>query len=582
MASVQNGSKTRMKVKFLIHCLIIMLVLSISTAWIWKLNSTLSRNSFLAISGTQENYSWAIAKFSIKVFEFNSLIEKQLRTSGIPIKDIEYKLDLIFSRLKVISDKSESTRFLYAEKDYIPTITFLDKMLNLIDEEMKKKEPNYEYIISILEQMKPKTNLLNNIADHAEVTQRTVALTDFLERRTQLRVLFFFAYSLIIILCFISFYYVKSLTKALSSEKNAFNSKNAFLGKLGHELRTSLQSVIGSIDVLSNSTDEKINKAIINRLEQTAFQIESQMRDLAEFAKVDNGIIEINKTVFNIGHLVRMIVNECSLMLSNKNIEIISNNIQDVYIESDSNRVSQVIENILTNAIKYTEKGVVSIDVHLDRKQNLVITVTDTGYGIPKDKIKNIFKPFIRIENEKSKTPGFGMGLAIVDGVVRAMKGYINVNSKLGEGTTFTIVIPVKLSDEVKFIRRVESHTAHMIKQDLKILIVDDNESSCSTIASMLKISGYESEQTTKPERALQKLMRKSFDLVLCDLQMPLITGDILLHEIRTHDGPNKNTPFIFISAYEFSSNEYNTPLLTKPVRIDDIVHQINATLPNK
>lgn len=570
-----------MRKKFFLHSLFILLALVFSLSLIVNFNSMLSTNSLYAIHGTQENYSWSVAKFVIKLAEFDTLIAKRIHhtLTERDDDDIRLKLDILFSRIKVIRDRSSSTKFLYLQPEYPELIDNIYDRLVDIDHELSKPTPDFALISSLSEGMKPYANLLGNVADHAEVEQRTLAFDDFLEKRKTLRALLLFASVFILALCFISYFYIRSLTKSLELEKKAFNNKNAFLGIVGHELRTSLQAVISSIDVITQSRNEKQNSTAMSRLESAATQIVCQMQDLTEFAKVDNGIVEINHSVFNIARLIESTVSECLLPYPGKAISVNIEELPQESIESDPNRIKQIVENLLTNAIKYTDKGQITIKVSIFRSAILTITISDTGTGIPKDKLKYIFQPFIRIEPNTQSIPGFGMGLAIINGVTKAMKGSISVKSEVGKGSTFTVNLPIIVSPPLHREISPANNETYTAFKGINILIVDDNELSCASISMMLQSAGYRCETTTLPERALQKLMRKpGYDLVLSDLQMPKITGDKLQHALRLQHGPNRNIPFIFISAYTSVSPDKATPVLTKPVRISDIekaIHQV-------
>ncbi|MBL1657515.1 HAMP domain-containing histidine kinase, partial [Klebsiella pneumoniae] len=158
------------------------------------------------------------------------------------------------------------------------------------------------------------------------------------------------------------------------------------------------------------------------------------MKDLAEFAKVDNGNIVVNNISFNLAKLIKDTVSECESISNKHSIDIIIVNISYSHILSYPFRIAQITENLVTNAIKYTDKGHITINAFLEGDRTLVIEVEDTGRGIPKDKLKSIFLPFIRVA-DGVKVPGFGMGLAIVMGVVKTMNGRISVKSELGLGS---------------------------------------------------------------------------------------------------------------------------------------------------
>lgn len=527
-------------------------------------------------AGPQENYAWAIAKFAIRLAGFNAKIEHQLRL-GIDDKDeLQKELDILFSSSNVLLHKSISTRYLYDEAGYARTVEQIHSNLEKIDTELKKKNTNYSNLIEIIELIGLNNKELIVISDHAEVRQRDIIQQDYINKANSMRFPIAILYVIFSLMLFVSYRQVKSINKQLKSEKKSFNNKNAFLGVLGHELRTSLQAIISSVEVITQQKDVA-TFSHFERLENAAMKMERQMKDLAEFAKVDNGNVEIKTSSFNLHKLVNDTVEQSITILNKKNINVSIDEIENIYVKSDPSRIMQIIENIVTNAIKYTANGKVQISAVIRDKSRLVITVRDTGRGIPKDKIDTIFFPFIRVGGD-NKVPGFGMGLAIVHGVVKAMNGTIDVESEIGKGSTFTVSLPIEFSKHEETIIPTDMDNITFSAKGIRVLIIDDNEMACESLVSILQ-SEFSVEYTTSPERALEKLYRKSFDLVLSDLQMPIMTGDDLYKRVKENKGPNKSTPFIFISAYTSESPIKDVEILTKPVRLNDIKKAIESVL---
>ncbi|SOD79943.1 Signal transduction histidine kinase [Serratia sp. JKS296] len=555
------------KFLFLIIGIAIALIFVIST--IIKYNSMLSEKSLYAISGTQENYSWAIAKFSIQLSEFYALV----KNNNQDLDKIREKLDILYSRVLVIRQHSESTAPLYTQPGYKENIDTIYHKLEEIDSYVNTQIPDLNKVIQLVNQIEPYSKKLNNLADHAEVSQRTKALEDYKQKRKQLYILLSITTILITALFLITAIYLYKLNRLLDSEKKAFNNKNAFLGVLGHELNTSLQAIMSSVELIVLRKDNGDIKQL-ERLETASMKMAHQMKGLAEFAKVDNGNVEISNSTFNLSKLVVDTVNDCISIAKKPTIEVSLRNITNEYIESDPSRIMQIVENLVTNAIKYTDDGFVKIDAYLKNPTSLIIMVEDSGRGIPKDKLKSIFTPFIRV-GVNNKTPGFGMGLAIVNGVIKAMNGTIEVKSDLGKGSLFTVIIPVKVSSPEKIEALNESESVDFKYKGLKVLIIDDNEMVCESLAAVLQ-RDFRVEFITSPERALEKLLRKPYDIILSDLQMPVMTGNEIHNKVRSLNGPNRKTPFIFISAYTAESPVPGVTLLTKPVRVRDISKEVN------
>ncbi|HBH6890284.1 hybrid sensor histidine kinase/response regulator [Serratia bockelmannii] len=570
-----------MKMKRIITQYVAVLLL-LSSAFFWMYDRYFSTMHNMNSAGPQENYAWAIAKFSIRLAAFGAKTERHLRLNIKDKKNLQQDLDLLFSSSNVLLNKSMSTRYLYEEKGYSESINGINKILNKIDVELSSDTTDFEKILIDIDKIGEENKTLMAISDHAEVRQRTILHDDYLNKWNSIKFPIITLYLVLMVMVSLSFRQLILINKQLDSEKKSFNNKNAFLGKLGHELRTSLQAIVGSIELIINSKEKKVSDFIIRRLENAAVQIEHQMSDLSEYAKIDNGAIKINHYDFNIETLVTSIVSECNSKYQSERLKAVVTECPNTFIKSDSARISQIMENLITNAFKYTERGAITVSCKISKiskSTNLTITIEDTGIGIPKDKFETIFQPFVRVETPSSGVPGSGMGLAIVDGVIKAMSGSINIKSELGVGTRFIVQLPVEESGlDINEIVLSDS-TNETLHKGINILFIDDNQLTCSVMTSTLNSCGYRGESISSVNRAIEKLMRKPYDIILSDLQMPMMNGDQLLEHIRKEYGPNKNTPFIFITAYSNESEINGAPLLTKPVRISEINNQINKVL---
>lgn len=566
--------------KIIIQYLLAFIMLTGSFYWMYDRYFSTEHN--VSSAGPQENYAWAIAKFAIKLAAFEAKTERQLRLGSKDKKMLQRDLDLLFSGSNVLLNKSDSTRYLYQEEDYSQTINSIHDTLERIDKELHKSTPDFDIILNYIRIIREKNLALIAISDHAEVRQRTIIYDDYLKKGDSFKVPIIAIYVILILMLLISFRQLTSMNNQLESEKKAFNNKNAFLGKLGHELRTTLQAIVSSIEVIIFSPDKKPNEKVLRRLESAVSQIEQQMNDLAEYAKIDNGSIKIHKTIVNIGDLISRTVSECNTKFSTKHLAATMKLEPMSLIMSDQVRLDQIIENLLTNAFKYTEKGQITVAASLKDDRNssiLSIEIKDSGIGIDKEKQKVIYQPFVRIENGTSSIPGSGMGLAIVDGIIKAMNGSIHLTSEPGKGSCFTVQIPVEKAESDDMEDFENTSIIEGVNKGLSVLYVDDNELTCNSMASTLNSVGYKAEAVCSVNRAIEKLMRIPYDIVLSDLQMPVMTGEQLLNLIRSREGPNQNTPFIFVSAYPESYTHAEVPLIVKPGRITDITKEINKLI---
>ncbi|MGM8766074.1 hybrid sensor histidine kinase/response regulator [Enterobacter asburiae] len=566
-----------MKKSYYLTIISVIIVIVLSLLSIVRYNSLLSEKSFYAIAGTQENYAWSIAKFAIQLNELYALTNNNSK-----LDDIRFKLDILYSRVNVLRNKSESTNPLYNQKGYQQSIDAIYKKLNIIDSLLSQNKPDLNKVIIEIQSIKPIAKELTNLADNAEVAQRTNALKDFEQKRNRLVQLLFITGFFALILGGLLIVYIVKINKILGGERAAISNKNAFLGMVGHELRTSLQALVSVIDSLKVDKSINISERHVNRLETAALKMERQMKDIAEFARIDNGSIEITSQYFKLDSFIRDVIQDCVDRYGNENVSIIVEDKHDLIISTDVLRLHQICENLISNALKYTSIGHVKISYEIEKGKWLRITVADTGKGMQKDKLKLIFKPFVRINNADHNVPGFGMGLAIVNGLIRLLRGSIQVHSETGMGTVITFRIPVRLGDSNDLPAIITSSFDKKIARGIHILVVDDNDLACSSLSELLSGVGYNVESTTSPERAYEKLLRKPYDLVLSDLQMPVLTGVELYQGVRSTDNPNIATPFIFISAFADVSPITTVPLLPKPARIDEINIKIQEVIGSK
>jgi len=241
---------------------------------------------------------------------------------------------------------------------------------------------------------------------------------------------------------------------------------------------------------------------------------------------------------------------------------------------SDAHRIQQIVNNLISNAIKYTDHGHVHVRVRCIDKSNpeLMILVTDTGIGIRAECLPNLFNPFMQIDQGNTRRhEGAGMGLAIVKRLVELFRGEINVNSELNYGTRFEVRIPVK---PVITKTQDDNHVDVSNQSADKILIVDDHVDIRNSFTEILEQMGYCGDAVESGKGALEKIERTKYAAVLLDIQMPEMDGFAVAAAIRRKPGPNQQIPIIAISAYpmDFGGVQHSQSFhdyLLKPVRSD-------------
>lgn len=299
LTTFKNGSRLA------IPAIFAALFLVASTVTLYYYSATLSKKGLYAIAGTQENYSWSIAKFSIKLAEFDTLVEQQSHAAQVDNDNLRLRFEILYSRFYVLETVSESTQPLYAEPGYPEVVKQMRLQMDRIDKLLSSRKIDFGQVSAAMRAIKPYAIEMANLTDHAEVKQRTAAYEDYIEKRHIIfygLVIVMFSVIALIAITLIVFRQqrltIRQQAKAIEAEK-ATRTKNAFLGAIGHELRTSLQSVMSAIDVLVNTRVSAEHADTFQRLETAAQQIESQMKDLTDYAHLDSGMMELRIVPFD-------------------------------------------------------------------------------------------------------------------------------------------------------------------------------------------------------------------------------------------------------------------------------------------
>ncbi|QSN63866.1 response regulator (plasmid) [Caballeronia sp. M1242] len=343
---------------------------------------------------------------------------------------------------------------------------------------------------------------------------------------------------------------------ALSAEHQATRAaretavaKDTFLGMISHELRTPLHAIVSSIELLGLNLRGEADRKIIQRLETGARHLEAQMRDLTDYARLGAGKLELRLAAFDPAELLDSIVDANLPAASAKGLELRGEySGERGLLESDPHRVRQIVTNLVTNAIKYTDAG--SIDVRFVRdKARLDISVTDTGPGIAREQLPLIFQEFTQLDSSSTRRfDGAGMGLAVVRGLVDLLGGSIDVSSEVGQGAAFRVSLPAVSVDEMPERRDDDAEASGLRKS--RVLVIDDHESIRDSLIEMLTLLGYWAVGMPDVDSALAWLRANDADVILLDLHMPGKDGYSFANEYRSRIAPGASVPIIAVSAY--------------------------------
>ncbi|NIJ45473.1 signal transduction histidine kinase/DNA-binding response OmpR family regulator/type III secretory pathway component EscS [Wenyingzhuangia heitensis] len=368
--------------------------------------------------------------------------------------------------------------------------------------------------------------------------------------------------------------YRKKLEEANETSSSLLKSREQIISMVSHDLRTPLNTITGYGELLqkSKNTTKEIN--YVEHIQSASTYMEQLVNDLLEFSNLENNNISITSVPFDLEKLMQEIVKSTESLAQDKPITfklIFDENIKNLVI-GDPFRMKQILYNLVINAYKFTDKGTIILQSFLDKKtKTLHLSVKDTGIGIGKEQQKNIFKAFTQGENSKTnKQNGFGLGLTISKKISELLGGDLTLNSELNNGSTFTLSVPVTMSNKVL---SDDKTIKPQIKFEIKVVVVEDDVSMRQLLKELLKQYGIESFIFENAQEALTAIKSIPFDLVLTDIQLPKMNG-IHFMEVLKNDNSYKNQPIIAmtgrtnLSVTDYLDSGFSA-VLTKPFSSD-------------
>ncbi|WP_329806046.1 ATP-binding protein [Flavobacterium facile] len=354
--------------------------------------------------------------------------------------------------------------------------------------------------------------------------------------------------------------------------------KTQFMSTVSHELRTPLYGVIGMTEIIENEHAELKDSKYINSLKFSAKYLLSLINDVLSLSKIESENIELIYEDINFKSEIETIVNSMEVIAKQYfnviTLELDSN--VPKYIKTDKTRLSQILINLLSNALKFTKDGNVNIHIYVVNNSVLNFEITDTGIGIPQKYIDKVFDKFVQVErNSDEQFQGTGLGLAIVKRFVDSFDGQIHIDSELNKGTTIRFSIPLILGKEVE---RSTSNKNGMTIDNLSVLVVKDNKVNQIVTQKILKKNKMICTIAVDGFHALEILKNNKFDIILMDIHMPKMNGfetTEKIHELGI------TTPIIALTAsgkYELEGDisKYKmNDILVKPFEFTDLQNLI-------
>jgi signal transduction histidine kinase/CheY-like chemotaxis protein len=361
---------------------------------------------------------------------------------------------------------------------------------------------------------------------------------------------------------------------ALQQATAATAQKNGFLSAISHELHTPIGCIVAHLDAEERKRNGHERRAGAKIIRWAIRSMEAQIRDLFVLSLGEEDHLEMRPQEFEVGERVDEIIESLAGTASTKNLFLRNGSKnQEIFVFADPRRIEQVLLNLVENAVKYTEKGGITVTYALEDNERLVINVIDTGIGIAKEHQDSLFQPFRRFGSIEKDRNSFGIGLAAVHTLLRHLGGTVSVMSDIGAGSTFTVKIPIVIPPE----ESVEADEGSLATKS--VLIVDDRIEILLGLANSAASIGYNVDIAESASLAANYLAAKIYDVVLIDLEMPRKSGTDLASETRRGNGPNAKGWLVAMSAgtpesvgmnrseYIWPFNEY----LQKPVHGHEI-----------
>lgn len=348
----------------------------------------------------------------------------------------------------------------------------------------------------------------------------------------------------------------KELERLREVAEKANEDKSRFLAVMSHEIRTPLNSILGFGEVIESEAKDPKIKEYINYLINAGVNLKVIVNDILDLSRIDVNKLELAMEPISLSEIVQTSVKNF-ISQSEKNAILLTHSLsKDIpkFILGDSVRLTQILSNLISNALKFTKKGSVTIKVDVidEQPQDILICikVIDTGRGMQKHMLEKIFNEYEQTElNDSRLYGGAGLGLSIVKHLVESMKGKINVKSKLAAGTTFSIEIPFKKTASSNLSKELNKDNKNNDLKGLEILLADDDKLNQILIKHIFETVHAKITIANDGHEAIQYLKTKKFDVALLDINMPNMSGEEVVKAKKSFAKTNKTTPLVAITA---------------------------------
>jgi len=370
--------------------------------------------------------------------------------------------------------------------------------------------------------------------------------------------------------------------------------KSEFLANMSHEIRTPMNGIIGTISLLADSGVTPEQSEYLGTIQSCGESLLQLVNDILDLSKVDAGKMTLERAPLRIQELVSETLAVISPMARSKGLVVdryFDRNLPEVLL-GDAQRLRQILLNLLSNAVKFTEHGRVSVEASVVRQDaemaQLCVAVRDTGIGIPPETQKSIFDPFTQADCSTTRCyGGTGLGLAICRGVLAAMGGHLEVESRLGHGSCFRAFVALPLAPQAAAAEARPAGRIQTANKSLRILLAEDNLINRTVAVRILQRMGHRVDVALNGAQAVEAASREKYDMILMDCQMPIMDGYEAAREIRRLKLPT-TPPIIALTAnampedrrrcLEAGMDDY----LAKPISLERLTALIDNRSPSE
>jgi len=512
----------------------------------------LSQGASKAIVDQGEDFYWSPVQFQIALERFSGEVSR-VSFGTTSMREIEKRYDLLVARYKILLTMSEiknnkDTAVVYAQTMY------------LIGDFLKKTEPyikiysnkSKRHLLNEIDSLRPQIIKFSTLTREEELKIREWRVADVLEKRRVVYAVGFALWLFIAGAAVLIFLKIRKNKRELNWNQEllqreqearlaaiqAQEAKNIFMASVSHEIRSPLQSILSNVEALESELEQDVHcEKFITRIQSSTNHLIAQINDLLDNAQLSEGKLTLNLEVVNLTSIIKDVCNAHVVVAESKKIAFHVDADNLIPIRSDAQRLRQIVWNLVSNSVRYTDKGSIDVFARIDlqgqKQAFLTISVKDSGIGIPKEFLDKLFHRFAQLPNRCRG--GSGLGLAITKGLVDLFGGDISVFSEIEKGTEFLVKMPV------------ESALQSTPMSSATILLVEDDELVSEGFTCALKNMGCIVTHVNSVREAIEKVGVARYDAIILDMQLG--DGDGFDVSEKLASGPNLKTPIIAVTA---------------------------------